>query len=172
MKKCFRCGEIKEKTEFYQHPKMSDGTLGKCKGCTRRDVSTNRKVKAGFYRAYDKRRWKTKKRRVASRKYSKNWKSRHPDYIRNDWYKRNYGITLQQYNKMLEMGKGVCWICGKPPKKKRLAVEHSHRPPDRGRVRGLACWHCNRMLIGKHTAETAKKLLAYLESDFDGRQLV
>jgi len=37
MKKCFKCGIAKELSEFYVHPKMGDGHLGKCKSCTKND---------------------------------------------------------------------------------------------------------------------------------------
>lgn len=58
---------------------------------------------------------------------------------------REYGITLAEYNTVLKHQKGVCAICKKPPIRSRLAVEHCHRS---GRLRGLACWHCNRALAG------------------------
>lgn len=34
-KTCFKCGASKARSEFYKHPKMADGLLGKCKSCTR-----------------------------------------------------------------------------------------------------------------------------------------
>ena len=35
---CFKCGITKVVAEFYKHPNMGDGYLGKCKTCTKRDV--------------------------------------------------------------------------------------------------------------------------------------
>ncbi len=57
-----------------------------------------------------------------------------------------YGITLEQYEEMLEAQGGVCKICGDPPptgRKKYLSVDHCHQT---GRVRGLLCTQCNTRL--------------------------
>lgn len=58
---------------------------------------------------------------------------------------REYGITLDEYNKVLKAQGNACGICkkehilGKP----RLAVDHCHVT---GELRGLLCWSCNRKL--------------------------
>lgn len=40
-KKCFKCKKIKDILEFYKHPATTDGRLGKCKTCTKKDVKGN-----------------------------------------------------------------------------------------------------------------------------------
>jgi hypothetical protein len=37
LKTCFKCGLQKTQNEFYKHPQMGDGLLGKCKECTKTD---------------------------------------------------------------------------------------------------------------------------------------
>lgn len=44
-KTCFKCGETKMRSEFYAHPQMGDGLLGKCKRCTRKDAEDRRAIK-------------------------------------------------------------------------------------------------------------------------------
>jgi len=55
----------------------------------------------------------------------------------------NYGLTIQDYNKMLKDQRGKCFICGNTPKTVRLNVDHDHKT---GIVRGLLCWLCNKGL--------------------------
>jgi len=59
--------------------------------------------------------------------------------------KRNYGISLAEYDKMLEEQEGECKICGTTDSqgKGRFHVDHCHIT---GEVRGLLCHNCNRGL--------------------------
>lgn len=41
--------------------------------------------------------------------------------------RRIFGITLAYYNNLLAAQHGVCKICGRPPNKVRLAVDHDHK---------------------------------------------
>jgi len=81
---------------------------------------------------------------------------------------RRYGITVAQYDKMLKRQKGTCALCGKPPKTKRLAVDHDHATK---RVRGLLCFLCNKYKVAKNDADSAFRVFMYLDSLFDGRKL-
>lgn len=61
--------------------------------------------------------------------------------------KRDYGITLDEYNSMLEKQNNKCAICEteepikvKSGRNRKLAVDHCHNS---GKVRGLLCAHCN-----------------------------
>lgn len=59
--------------------------------------------------------------------------------------RRTYGITLEQYEEMLNDQNGGCAICGKTPEQenRRLPIDHCH---DTGRVRGVLCAKCNQAL--------------------------
>ncbi len=57
---------------------------------------------------------------------------------------KKYGITIDQYEMMLERQHYGCKICGQQCATGRsLAVDHCHQT---GRVRGLLCIKCNKAL--------------------------
>ena len=56
------------------------------------------------------------------------------------WRKQGIDMTVKKYANLLKKQKGVCAICGKPPKGLKLAVDHDHKT---GRIRGLLCAYCN-----------------------------
>ena len=124
-------------------------------------------------RCYEKWRYQTKPRvrsqaSKARARYRDAHRSELPGLKRKQHLQRKFGITPVQYEALLKRQGGVCAVCRKPPKRLRLAVEHDHVT---GRIRCLACFYCNRYRIGGNTAETARRVLAILESDFDGRNL-
>lgn len=53
---------------------------------------------------------------------------------------KTHKISLEEYNEMFEQQGGVCAICGNPPGKKMLAVDHCHTT---GKIQGLLCSLCN-----------------------------
>ena len=57
---------------------------------------------------------------------------------------RKFGITVEQYEEMLEAQGGGCAICGRAPRSDiSLHVDHDH---EGGEVRGLLCFPCNQAL--------------------------
>lgn len=58
---------------------------------------------------------------------------------------KTYGLTADDYERLLRAQGGRCAICRARPKSKRLAVDHDHKT---GAVRGLLCSRCNHDLMG------------------------
>ncbi len=74
-KVCFKCSVEKPTSEFYKHPKMADGLLGKCKGCTKADVGENRIKNLDRIRKYDRDRAKNPERAKAAAEVSAAWRA-------------------------------------------------------------------------------------------------
>jgi len=77
-KRCFRCGADKPTSDFYRHPEMGDGRLGKCKECTKSDVRANRRLKHEEYCGYDRMRDATPERRKMKLVWQRNHRIRNP----------------------------------------------------------------------------------------------
>ena len=73
-KVCFKCNQSKPISEFYKHPKMGDGHLGKCKECTKIDTKTNRNARIDYYRAYDATRAKLPYRIALAIELNRRWR--------------------------------------------------------------------------------------------------
>lgn len=99
------------------------------------------------------------------------WEQAHPEQWelqkRNQRFKRRYGITLKDYNTLLDNQKGLCFLCGHPPsgihssgRPHVLHVDHDHST---GKVRSLLCTQCNRGLgYFKEDIELLKRAIGYL----------
>lgn len=61
---------------------------------------------------------------------------------RRQHLKHTYGLTLEDFDAMVEQQGGRCAICHRVPPY-RLCVDHDHED---GRVRGLLCVRCNSAL--------------------------
>jgi Autographiviridae endonuclease VII len=53
---------------------------------------------------------------------------------------RLYGLSEEQYRRLLKAQKGVCAICKRPPRRRALCVDHC---PVTQQVRRLLCDNCN-----------------------------
>ena len=71
VKRCFKCLSEKDISEFYRHPMMADGHLGKCKVCTKADVTSHRRKNLDRVREYDRQRGRSATARDRRRRYGK-----------------------------------------------------------------------------------------------------
>lgn len=113
-KVCRTCGEEKDISCFPKLPTAKDGYKNICKSCTAIKYEIWRK------KNYDK-------------------------WLENMYFstiKRKFGISKEDYIKLLTSQQGVCAICGGGPtgKAKYLSVDHDH---ETGKIRGLLCNNCN-----------------------------
>jgi hypothetical protein len=86
------------------------------------------------------------------------WRAANRDKIRNRRLRHTHGISLDDYNNMLDSQHGCCAICHKSGK---LVVDHEHKS---GKVRALLCNHRN--LVLGHSLENINTLIMavnYLE---------
>lgn len=135
MKKCFKCERTLPLSEFYKHPMMGDGHLGKCKLCTKRDVRENRASRRDQYLEYDRMRSKNPSRIAAIKASSqkdpvKMWARRATrNAVKKGWLQRQpcevcgdaqADAHHDDYRRPLE----VRWLC-------RLHHMHAHHPLDK-----------------------------------------
>uniref|UniRef100_A0A6H1ZAQ2 Putative recombination endonuclease VII n=1 Tax=viral metagenome TaxID=1070528 RepID=A0A6H1ZAQ2_9ZZZZ len=87
------------------------------------------------------------KNRDKTNAYSRKYRIEYPEKVsaiqRKCKLLREYGITMEDYDKMFMTQHGKCAICGSLPNSKRLSIDHDHNT---GKVRGLLCVKCNSML--------------------------
>jgi len=96
----------------------------------------------------------------------KAWSEANPERVKDAYLKRRYGITLEEYNRLLEAQGGVCAIHKGPETRKgskHFQVDHDHAT---GKVRGLLCSNCNTMLgLSKDNPATLQAAINYLTQD-------
>lgn len=125
---------------FYVDKTCADGFFAFCKACERsrkKEYEKNNQEKIRQKRKVYKKNNK-EKHKVNAKKYYE----RYPEKVRALRLKNSYNLTLDQYNKMLEMQNKSCAICRRHSSefKRTLSVDHDH---ETGEVRGLLCSPCN-----------------------------
>ncbi len=126
-KRCCRCKEIKQFSEFNRNKRQSDGLQNYCRPCHlawRKEHYRVQKLTGKSLYLYRRRRDKDRSNRLL----------------------RTHGIDGEAYESLLAAQDGVCAICGFPETMKRgehlhrLVVDHDH---ETGKFRGLLCRRCN-----------------------------
>lgn len=92
LKTCFKCGKEKPYCEFYKHPKMADGHLGKCKECTKRDVRDHRSENLEKIREYDR------NRPNAAKRNSSNKERTNQKYREDAEYREGYLLKQKRWS--------------------------------------------------------------------------
>lgn len=134
-KLCCVCKTIKPVSEFYKDKTRRTGVATSCKTCGR-------------------------SRQIAWRKSNPH---QYDSVRRNRVLKREYGITIEDYNKMFAEQKGKCLICDTHQSEvsRAFPVDHCH---ETGKVRGLLCHSCNGGLgLAKDSISILRGMIAYLE---------
>jgi hypothetical protein len=77
---------------------------------------------------------------------------------------REYGVTREDYNRVLEEQDFSCKICRKKTEQETLHVDHDHTTM---KFRGLLCGNCNRAIgLFKDDPALLHAAIAYLLPDF------
>lgn len=149
-KKCSKCGELKDRSEFYKDKRYRDGLYPSCKSCKSAVFASYYAGEGGDkYREKGNKFYHNNRDRQLEIKKARYPEIREQEAKRNRGYylKSNFGITQERYDEMFKAQGGVCLICGKPEtsmsnvgRPKALAVDHDHKT---GEVRGLLCNKCN-----------------------------
>jgi hypothetical protein len=103
---------------------------------------------------------------------SKKWREQNAERAaalrRRGHLKSLYGLSPEDYEKALSEQRGCCAICGAAEHasktrggQHRFHIDHDHKT---GRVRGLLCANCNRMIgQAKESVDVLWEAIAYLE---------
>jgi len=142
-----------------------------CNLCRKEAIRKQNKEHYWRYKTENPEEYKKKRAR-----YRKNGDLRDPLRNRKRSLKLKYGITLEDFDKILKKQGGVCAICQGKPQKKNYVVDHDHNCcpiKKRGQktcgkcIRGLLCDRCNTAL-GRFYEDIniLKRAVKYLEKGY------
>lgn len=113
MKKCFKCNQILDLSQFYKHSRMSDGHLNKCKSCTKIDVENrrNEKLKDIDWVLSERKRHREKSKRyrelgrISKNNAGKKWTLNNPE-------KKRAHLLVKRALKSGKLHRHPCFVCG------------------------------------------------------------
>lgn len=148
---CTKCKKEQTDDCFYKDKTKKSGIHIVCKSCQKRN-------KQEFI-------IKNPDCLIKRRLISKQWRDKNPErskyLITKATLLSKYGISLEDYNLLLEKQNNCCAVCKDIPTKQKLHVDHNHST---GKIRGLLCQACN-VSIGKMKESPAllRALAEYIE---------
>jgi len=131
MKTCIRCKEAKSLDHFFFIKKNKNGTdlyRARCNECFNNHYREKYRSKSSVERS------KIYRSRVAGRSFEE---------LKDERLRYRFGISIEDFNRMLEEQGHKCYICEKPISGKEVKVDHCHKTK---RVRKLLCHGCNTSL--------------------------
>lgn len=148
-KPCRVCGKDQPISQFNKDRWTSDGLGYECKTCSR---AKNRRLYAANPSAG----------RLRAKEWRESNQEKHRAITRRCLVRRLYGISVEDFDRMVVEQSGLCLICHRNPYPKKLHVDHDHSS---GKVRGLLCGHCNSLLgMAKDNTSILASAIAYLEA--------
>lgn len=143
--KCSKCKKTLSLSEFHKSThNMRCGRQSKCKKCKNAENTAWRKANpdklaTAKRRHYDKHREKILAQQREARQELENADPAQAKLMRRKRHMAHrYGLTVQQFERLLEEFGGKCGICRRTAQ--RLVVDHDH---ETGAVRGILCVKCN-----------------------------
>ena len=134
-KVCNRCENEKPLEDFYRHKKCTGGYMHQCKECMKAHANSRRQSPEA------------------------------KELARDNFLRRTYGITAEDYDVMYADQDGSCAICKTHQLEldRTLFVDHCH---ETGNVRGLLCSQCNSGLgMFKDNTQALLDAVEYLEKN-------
>lgn len=143
VKRCTKCGQRKPHSEFYANAGGKDGLRADCKACVaaRRKAWYAENREREIHRVKDWQRENREKYLAKQRRWREENREELSRRNRERHLQKTFGITPDDYDRMLEEQGFGCGICGDaPPEHGPLHVDHD---PRTGEMRGLLCIRCN-----------------------------
>lgn len=153
---CIGCRKNRTIDNFHKMKRSKRGYGSRCKDCANLYKREYRKKNPEKFQEYYNR---ERQRDLNYERY------------RDSYYKYSYGITLEEYDKLMILQNNKCAIClksetivdNRTKQVRRLSVDHNH---ETGKVRGLLCKNCNVGLgLFKENLNIIHNLIKYLENN-------
>lgn len=129
MKTCIRCKFKKQDEEFYKHPKMADGRLGKCKECCKSQSKARIRRKRKDPEWVKLERVRCREKAALSRRLGPS--KQPPNSVKHDWRRRNKLKSNAHRIAALAVKSGIlkpkkrCEDCNKRRKLSKHHEDHS-----------------------------------------------
>lgn len=156
-KTCTLCKEEKDIESFplTYNKAYPDKRMSRCKKC-RNKLQENKRLQNPNRKEYKKKQFKswTENNQDKIKEYRELNKKRNLE----NYYKKQYNLTLEEVQEIKSNQNNLCYICGKETK---LRIDHCHIT---GKVRKALCNGCNRGIgFFNENIEVLQKAIEYLK---------